>query len=245
MTDLIVLAAGQGKRMGGNLPKGLVQVKGRPMVSYVLDAIKQAGLQTPVVVVGHGADMVREALGSEYRYAEQTERLGTGHAVKTGLSAVKDDATAVMVMYCDQPLISAATIKAINDRHIAEQPTITMATVQVGDFNEWRDTFTGFGRIIRDANGNIIRSVEKKDATPEELAITEVNPCYFCFDKNWLAEALNKISNENAQKEYYLTDLIALAISENKKISHVSIPVHEALGANTPEQLAILEGFVK
>lgn len=245
MIDIVVLAAGQGKRMGGPIPKALVPVKGRPMVSYVLKALEEAQLNEPVVVVGYSADSVRKALGDSFRYAEQTEQLGTGHAVRTGLSAVNEDAQAVIVVYCDQPLISSETLRALAATHKDTKPAITMATVKVDDFNEWRAPFYDFGRIVRNAQGSIEKSVERKDATPEQLAITELNPCYFCFDKQWLTESLPKLSNTNSQKEYYLTDLVAFAIKEGKTIAHVTIPAHEALGANTPEQLMVVEKFLE
>ena len=121
---------------------------------------------------------------------------------------------------------------------------VVMATVRVPDFDDWRHCFSNFSRIIRQENGKIKNTVEKKDASEEELKIKEVNPCYFCFDSDWLWSHLDKLKNENAQKEYYLTDLIKMATEEGEEIESIEIDAHEALGANNKEELNILEKFV-
>lgn len=145
-----------------------------------------------------------------------------------------------MVLYGDMPLISSKTIKKIVAVHLKDHPVITMATVKLRDFDSWRKTFVDFGRIIKDKQGKFIKIVEKKDATPKELLITEVNPSFFCFDAQWLWRNINKLKINNSQKEYYLTDLPALAIHQKKPISTVEIDAHETLGVNTPQQYEII-----
>ncbi len=214
------------------------------MIAYVLDAVKASGVcDNPIIVVGQKKEMVMEALnalGPNYTYAMQDEQLGTGHAVLQAKEVVPADAKNVMVLYCDQPLMSAETIKKLHDVHVEQNATLTMATTEVPHFDNWCAAFSGFSRIIRDGEGKIDRTVENKDATDEERLIREVNPCYLCFKADWLWNHLTKINNENAQGEYYLTDLIHLACSEGN-ITSVGIDPKEALGANTQEQLQVLE----
>lgn len=169
--------------------------------------------------------------------------MGTGHAVSLVKDALKDKAENILVLYGDMPLISSETIRKINEKHIQSGKKITMATVKLPDFKEWRINFVNFSRIIRDTNGKIIKDIQFKDATDQEIKITEVNPCYFCFDAEWLWENLARIEKNNAQSEYYLTDLIKIATEENVETESIDIEPHEALGANTKAELAVLEKF--
>ncbi|MDD5110768.1 MAG: NTP transferase domain-containing protein [Patescibacteria group bacterium] len=241
---VIILAAGQGKRFKSPLPKVLAQFHGQPMVAHVVSAVEKSGVtDRPVVVVGVGAEHVRAVLGDRCRYVEQVKQLGTGHAVAQCRSVLEGMADAVLVLYGDHPLMTAETVRTLVETHQREQPTLTMATTTVSDFKEWRQPFYNFGRIVRDGSGKfmrIVRIVEAKDATPEELEILEVNPSYFCFDARWLWEHLPKLTNRNAQGEYYLTDLIGIAITEGRRVITVPIPPQEALGANRPEELAAI-----
>ncbi len=149
-----------------------------------------------------------------------------------------------MVLFGDNPFLSPETINKITRKHIASGAKITMATVELLDFEEWRAFFyTNFSRIVRDKDRNIIKSVEFRDANQDEKIIREVNPCYFCFEAKWLWENLKKLKNENAQKEYYLPDLIKIAIEEGVKIESIKIDPVEALAANSREELEILEKF--
>lgn len=240
-TQIIVLAAGKGKRMQTDLPKVLVQLKGKPLVKHLLESIERSGVcAKPVLVVGQKREMVMSELGDNYHYAIQEEQLGTGHAVNCA-SGHSTEADQILVLYGDHPHVSADTIKNIVDDHAANQSIVTIATVEVPDFHEWRAGFFDFGRIVRDENDKIIKIVEKKDATENELAIKEVNPAYFCFNAKWLWEQLPTLKNQNAQGEYYLTDLIGLAQQQSHEINSIKIEPHEALGVNTPEQLALLE----
>ncbi len=236
--SIVILAGGLGKRMQTEIPKVLSKLHGKPMISYVLEAIESSGVcDNPVIVVGKKREMVIEKLGSKYRYAIQEEQLGTGHAVVCAEDILNISNLPVVVLYGDMPNISSETIKSLTDKHFYDNSIVTMATAKLPDFEEWRAGFYDFSRIIRDENGDIIRTVEKKDATEDELKITEINPCYFCFDSKWLWSNLKKINNLNAQGEYYLTDLIKLATEEDIKISSVSIDPKEAIGVNTKEHL--------
>jgi bifunctional UDP-N-acetylglucosamine pyrophosphorylase/glucosamine-1-phosphate N-acetyltransferase len=171
----------------------------------------------------------------------QTDQLGTGHAVLSAESLVGADGGHVLVLYGDMPYVSAATIAALAKTQEDTGAAIAMATVAVPDFQEWRAGFYDFSRVVRNPDGSISRTVEKKDATEAELAITEVNPCYFCFDAAWLWPRLKELKNANAQGEYYLTDVVGMAMREGAKIASVSIDPKEALGVNTREHLELLE----
>ena len=240
--QIVVLAAGHGKRMGnGDLPKVLVLFNGKLLVQYVMEAIAVSGVcDKPTVVVGQKAEQVKAALGPDYVYVLQTEQRGTGHAVAAVKSVLEGEAENIMVLYGDQPLITPATIKKMTQAHIASGSTVTMATVIVPDFNDWRQGFYDFGRVIRDTAGKLVAIVEKKDATTEQLEIKEVNPSYFCFKAQWLWQNLEKLSADNAQHEYYLTDLVGLACQQGEPITTVIVEPREALGVNTPEQLEFL-----
>lgn len=241
--QVVVLAAGHGKRMArADLPKVLVPFRGKPMIMHLLESIRQSGVcDKPVIVVGQKADQVKQALGSGYTYVFQTEQLGTGHAVAATRSNLEGRVENLMVLYGDHPLVNPITIRRLVQAHAEAGTAITMATVKVQDFSGWRKAFGIFSRVIRGPGGKLIGTVESRDATPEQLAITEVNPAYFCFRAAWLWQNLSLISNNNAQHEYYLTDLVALARQQNKEITTINIGEHEALGVNTAEQLSLIE----
>lgn len=247
MEDLytIILAGGKGTRMDSDLPKVLVPLVNKPLISYLLEGVDQARFSTtPVIVVGYQADSVKEALGDNYTYVFQEQQLGTGHAVQVAQSELKHKAKTIMVLYGDHPFLRAETLQEIALTHVQSGEVLTIATTVVSDFNDWREGFYSFGRIIRNNEGNIDRIVEKKDASKEELEIQEVNPAYFCIDAEWLWKSLTNLRNDNAQGEYYLTDLVHMAIEEGRRIASVSIDPVEALGVNTKEQLALVEQFV-
>lgn len=241
--QIIILAAGLGKRMQNKeLPKALVLLRGKPLISYLLDSIEKSGVcDKPVIVVGKGADLVKKELGSTYTYVPQAEQLGTGHAVMCAKDKLESKCQNILVLYGDQPLITSETINRLVDTHLADGQVLTIGTVKVPDFNDWRAGFYDFGRINRDAAGNMIGIVEKKDATAEQWNIKEINPGYYCFKADWLWQNLDKLKNNNAQKEYYLTDLISLACEQRQKIETVAVEPKEALGVNTEEQLVLLE----
>lgn len=263
--DVIILAAGKGTRMGGELPKVLTKVKGIPMLRYTLDAVAEAGLpHSPVVVVGYKADLVKEYVAESNktgghnhfmqapRFAHQAEQKGTGHAVMVARDEVHPHASDILILYGDQPLVRAQTLQSIFSHHNAQTKSpMTMATVRVDSFDGWKSTFADFGRVIRDGSiqadgkGNIIAIVEKKDATDEQKNIKEVNPAYFCVDAQWLWKSLAEITPKNSQGEYYLTDLVAIACRQGHTIASIEIPAEEAFGVNTPEQLAHVEKLLR
>jgi len=243
--QVIILAAGKGKRMNADVPKVLVPFHDKPMVDYVIEAVSHSGINTkPVLVVGYGKELVIEHCGDAVSYAEQTEQLGTGHAVKCAQNAILDQAEHVIVLYGDHPSITGAMIANLAKTHLSSNKTLTMATVTIPDFEGWYKAFLAFGRIIRDEDGVILKNVEYKDATDTEKEIKEVNPAYFCFKKEWLFSKLEQIKNENSQGEYYLTDLVKYA-AEDGGIASVAISPEEALGVNTIEQLKEIESIVK
>lgn len=239
---VVILAAGQGKRMGAEVPKVLVPINGKPMIDYLLSAVASSGLeQKPVVVVGYGADLVMRHLDKQCEFAIQNEQLGTAHALQCALPLIGDSGR-VLVLYGDHALVSAATIKKLIDHCAVSFSPVVLMTVWAKDFSDWRKAFYDFGRIIRDENGQVKKIVEKRDASEAELAVTEVNPGYYCFDIAWVKQNIEKIKNQNAQSEYYLTDLIALAINQGDKVEAVTVDdPREGLGVNTKEQLEMAE----
>ncbi len=240
--DIVVLAAGHGKRMQSELPKVLVPFNGKPLISHLLGAISSSGFdKTPVIVVGQKAELVKESLGDSYRYALQAEQLGTGHAVLSAKDMTEREAQNIMVLYGDQPSVTGEMISNLAKAHTESGALLTMATVILEDFNEWRSGFYHFGRIIRNTDGSIDKIVEFKDATEEEKESLEVNPAYFCFNSAWLWEHLEKLKNNNNQGEYYLTDLVHMVREEGREIATIAIAPKMALGVNTKEQLELLE----
>jgi len=223
MNRIIILAAGKGKRMGpSDRPKVLHTILGKPMLAYVLDAVVESGVDArPVIVVG------------------------TGDAVMRARPLLEGTAEHVIVLVGDQPFVTAGTIRRVADTHMAAGAALTLGTVKVPDFEDWRRPFADFGRIVRDADGAVSRIVEVKDASPDQLAIKEINPSYYCFKAEWLWKGLESLTSENASGEYYLTDLLGKAIADGEKVRTVEIPPEEALGVNTLEQLAIAEGLMK
>lgn len=245
-TRLIILAAGNGRRMASEVPKVLIPVGTRPMIGHLLDAVKKSGVDPrPLVVVGKNGEAVRGELGGGVDYVMQEEQLGTGHAVLAAEKLLRGAADAIMVLYGDHPNLRAETIKKIISVHAARVPEITMAITQVPDFEEWRKPLADFGRIVRGSEGEIRAIVEKKDATTDQLVIAELNPSFFCFNAAWLWDNLKKIGNRNAQKEYYLTDLVQIAIDQGKRVETVEVDPIETLGVNTPEHLELVRGLVR
>ncbi len=238
-TQIIILAGGQGKRMGGDMPKVLILLKNRPLIEHLLDSVMPVARIKPVVVVGFKGELVKQILGDKVIYATQTEQLGTGHAVMCAREKIPGMAKNIAVLYGDMPAISSDTIKNLLDLHVREDADLTMMTINVPHFNNEYAGFNGFGRVVRGADGKIIKITEVKDANDDEKKITELNPSLFCFKSDWLWGAIAQLKNNNVQKEYYLTDLVGLAISQNKKIASLAIDPLECIGVNTPEELRI------
>jgi bifunctional UDP-N-acetylglucosamine pyrophosphorylase/glucosamine-1-phosphate N-acetyltransferase len=247
MIRIIILAAGKGKRMGpSDRPKVLHSILGKPMLAYVLDAVVESAVDAkPVVIVGHMAEHVRAVCGEACDYATQTELRGTGDAVTRARPLLEASAEHIMVLVGDQPFVTAGTIRRVADTHLASGATLTLGTVTVPDFEEWRTPFADFGRIVRGPDGGVERIVEVKDAAPEQLTIKEINPSYYCFKAAWLWKSLEGLTSDNAAGEIYLTDLLAKAIAAGEKVQTVPIPPDEALGVNTIGQLEIAEALMK
>jgi bifunctional UDP-N-acetylglucosamine pyrophosphorylase / glucosamine-1-phosphate N-acetyltransferase len=243
---IIILAGGKGKRMQSDVPKALTLFKGKPFLLHILGTIKKLDpTLKPIIVVGHKKDRIKEVLGENYIYAEQHEQLGTGHAVLSAKKAIETLHETVLVISADQPLISKETIERIIQKHFEKSPTMTLSTVIVPDFEDWRIGLYYFGRIIRGKNGQIEKMVELRNTNDAEKKITELNAAVYAFDANWLWDNIEKLNTRNPIGEYLLTDLIHIAFSQNKKIEAVEVAnIIEALQPNSKEELEILEKLV-
>jgi len=242
-TQIVILAAGRGKRMESDEPKALAILRGKPFLKHILDTLETIHLPSkPVIVIGHKKERVKEVIGEDYQYAIQEEQLGTGHAVASAREILNPNYKTLLVLSADQPLVSKQTIENILTTHEKEKSIITLGTIVLPDFLEWRKGLMNFGRIVRDALNQVEKIVEYKDATEDEKNIKEVNPALYVFDKEWLWDNIENIKNENAQGEYYLTDLIHLAFEQNQKVVGVPIKnILEGLQPNTKEELETLE----
>jgi bifunctional UDP-N-acetylglucosamine pyrophosphorylase/glucosamine-1-phosphate N-acetyltransferase len=238
MTKVVILAAGKGERMGCvDTPKVMLPFLEKPIIEYVVEAAKKSGIdKKPILVVGFCGQKVKDYFGDTCLYTEQTEQKGTGHAVLCAKEAA-GDAENILVLNGDHPLTNAETIKKLAELHKDSGATLTFLTAVVPDFERWRKIFDGFGRVLRNGKGELVKIVERKDASEIEQKITECNPTFYCFKSDWLWPHLTLLKNENAQGEYYLTDLLEMAIKEKVKISHGSISPEECVGINTPEEL--------
>ncbi|WP_240377889.1 bifunctional UDP-N-acetylglucosamine diphosphorylase/glucosamine-1-phosphate N-acetyltransferase GlmU [Bacillus piscicola] len=231
----VILAAGQGKRMKSNLYKVLHPVCGKPMVEHVADQVERAGLSEAVTVIGHGADAVKELLGTRVSYAFQEEQLGTGHAVMQAENILGGKQGVTVVLCGDTPLIRAETIQALMSHHESTGASASILTAKAEDP-------TGYGRIIRDDNGHVTSIVEHKDAKMDEREIKEINTGTYCFDNQELFSALRKVGNENAQGEYYLPDVIGILKKEGKTVTAWQTPdFSETIGVNDRVALSAAE----
>jgi bifunctional UDP-N-acetylglucosamine pyrophosphorylase / glucosamine-1-phosphate N-acetyltransferase len=227
----IVMAAGKGTRMKSKYPKVLHQISGKPLVAHVVQSLKEAYIDDVTVVIGHGRELVEEALGSEVKYAYQFEQLGTGHAVLQAKGQV-DKTKIVLVVSGDTPLLSPETLTALVDRHRKTGANVTVLTAVP-------DSATGYGRIVRNESGLIREIVEEKDATPDIKEIKEINTGTYCFSGEFLFQALQNIKPNNAQNEYYLTDVISLSVEAGLPVAaEVCEDPRELQGINSREQLA-------
>ncbi len=236
---VIILAAGQGTRMKSKLYKVLHPVCGKPMVRHVLEQMKDLKAEKIVTVVGHGSDMVKSELGDECQYVLQAEQLGTAHAVMQTKELLKGKQGTTLVVCGDTPLLKAETINALMDHHIKQNAKATILT-------SFADDPTGYGRIIRNEQGHVEKIVEHKDATDEEKQVREINAGTYCFDNESLFNALEKVSNENAQGEYYLPDVIEILKSEGEIVTAYSTDdFTETLGVNDRVALSQAEKIMR
>lgn len=241
MSELVavILAAGKGTRMKSKLPKVLHKIGGKPMLQHVLDAADAAGAARKVVVVGHEAELVEAMVGEQAQMALQAEQLGTGHAVMQTEAVLKDFCGTVMIICGDTPLLEAAELKKFYEGHVASQAAATVLTA-------FMDDPAGYGRIIRDADGNVLGIVEEKDAVLEQKAIKEINTGIYCVEAPLLFGVLATLTCDNAQGEYYLTDVLAKLNVMGKKVGGVATADSDMImGINSRRQLAEAENIMR
>lgn len=241
MSELVavILAAGKGTRMKSKLPKVLHKVGGKPMLQHVLDAADAAGAARKVVIVGHEAELVEAMVGEQAQMALQAEQLGTGHAVMQTEAVLKDFCGTVMIICGDTPLLEAAELKKFYEGHVASQAAATVLTA-------FMDDPAGYGRIIRDADGNVLGIVEEKDAVLEQKAIKEINTGIYCVEAPLLFGVLATLTCDNAQGEYYLTDVLAKLNVMGKKVGGVATADSDMImGINSRRQLAEAENIMR
>jgi bifunctional UDP-N-acetylglucosamine pyrophosphorylase/glucosamine-1-phosphate N-acetyltransferase len=236
--SVVILAAGQGKRMKSDLPKVLQPVAGRPLLKHVIDTARELSASDIHVVYGHGGELVREALASEnVTWALQAEQLGTGHAVQQAMSGVPDDHL-VLILFGDVPLVQSATMQRLVEA-ATNGDALGVLSVRMKDP-------TGYGRIVRDRAGTVARIVEHKDANQKERAIDEVNTGLMAASAQRMREWLSQLRNDNAQSEYYLTDVVVLAAKSGLKINAILADSEgEVLGVNDKVQLAEVEAIYR
>lgn len=230
--------------MKSELPKVLVPIKGKPMLWHLVNSVVNSGVDNePVIVVSpDNKDLISSELKDfKCKYAIQDKQLGTGHAFKCALDVLPKETNYVFCLYGDHPFISEDTIKKITSMKNSE---LSLLTITVPDFEGWRKGMTCWGRIVRNS-GEVKEIVEYKDATDDIREIKEISPSLFRFDYDWVTPRINKLKNQNAQNEYYLTDLVKMASEEKIKISSLGIDPEEAIGINSKEELELAESFFK
>lgn len=223
--------------MKSELPKVLVPVCGRPMIRYVVDALRQAGIEKMVVVVGHRSDLVRAELADvpQVEFAEQTEQLGTGHAVMMCREQLTDHQGPAVIVTGDSPLLQSTSVAALVDHYRQDKPACALGVVRAEDP-------TGLGRIVRDEAGHFVGIVEEKDATDQQRAIHEVNASTYLFDTPRLLWALDQLTNQNAQNEYYVTDCPAILLAAGDPVHALNVlKPCEALSINSVDDLHLVE----
>jgi len=237
---VIVLAAGMGKRMKSEMPKVLHPVLGRPMLSYVLDAVESLSPNKIVVVVGHGSEEVRQVSSSKkISYATQSNQLGTGHAANCACSELKNFKGDILILNGDYPLITPGTLNKFIREHDKKKVDLSILTAHVDDP-------TGYGRIIRDDKNNVLGIVEEKDASKDEKFIDEINAGTYCVKSSFLWDALKKVNTKNRQKEYYLTDIVEQAHKSSLRINgSVVSDSDEVMGVNDRFELSYVENLLK
>jgi UDP-N-acetylglucosamine diphosphorylase/glucosamine-1-phosphate N-acetyltransferase len=237
---IVVIAAGKGTRMRSPLAKVLHPLAGRPLLAHVLEVASSLAPQRLVVVVGHQAEAVRqvcEPYGATC--VLQEPQLGTGHAVAQAEPVLADFPGDVLVLYGDVPLLRATTAQALWDEHRRQQATVTVLTAVLDDPS-------GYGRILRDVQGQVIGIVEERDASETQKAVREINSGVYCLRASFLFPALRRVGRQNVQGEQYLTDVVAMAVAEHHRVAHVTVAdAQEVLGVNTHAELAHLETLLR
>ncbi len=230
----LILAAGKGTRMQSDLAKVLHPVCDRPMLAYSIDTARTVGSERIAVIIGHQAPLVRQTFsGENVIFVEQREQKGTGHAVLQARDVFHDYDGLVLILCGDVPLLQAATLQALIAFHEDHMAVVTVMTVVLDDPGS-------YGRVVKGTGGEVLKIVEAKDATTEERAIGEINTGIYCVDSRFLFAAVSRISNHNAQKEYYLTDIMEIARKDGLIAMAFVVPDPlEVMGINTPEDLAL------
>jgi bifunctional UDP-N-acetylglucosamine pyrophosphorylase/glucosamine-1-phosphate N-acetyltransferase len=241
MTEIIILAAGKGKRMKGSVSKVLTPILGRPMISYLLDSIKEFDRNIkPIIIVSQdNKEEIKEALKAyNFRTATQLQIQGTGQAVLSAKDEVSKLAKKILVLNGDHPFIPAYSISSLLSKH---DGLLSIMSVKLKDFSSWRQNFYHWGRLFRNGESNLEKIIEFKDASEEEKKILEVNPAIFCFNSQWLWKNISKLKNNNKQGEYYLTDLVKMVFDSKEKIITVPIRPEYGMGINSQEELEIVK----
>ncbi|MFC1564947.1 sugar phosphate nucleotidyltransferase [candidate division KSB1 bacterium] len=207
----VILAAGKGTRMKADIPKVLFKISGKPMVEYVTDACREAGIDTIYIIVGYREDMVRAELGDGYIYVRQEEQLGTGHALMQMTDILKDFKGDILVLNGDGPFITPGVLKRLIEKNRETGAAGTFLTAVL-------ENTPPFGRIVRNRKGQAVKIVEEKDAGPEIMAIKEVNTGHYCFEADKVLSLLSVLKNDNKQNEYYLTELIDILVKKGLKV---------------------------
>lgn len=235
----VILAAGKGTRMKSDLPKVVHTIEGKCLVDYAIEAARGAGAEDICLVVGYKYEIVRETiLHQDVRFVLQEEQLGTGHAVKCAKDFLGDEGQ-TLILFGDTPLITAATLTRLKEHHVKNGNTVTVLSALIEDP-------TGYGRIIRDADGNFVKSVEHKDASEAELKSHEINSGMYIFDTKELKEALEKIQPNNSQGEYYLPDTLTIIKEKGLKVDAFALDDPEDItGVNDQEQLKAAEIVIR
>jgi UDP-N-acetylglucosamine diphosphorylase/glucosamine-1-phosphate N-acetyltransferase len=234
----VILAAGKGTRMKSDLAKILHVLNGKHLLYYSLAAAKEAGAEKIVAVIGHQADDVREKFAnSGCIFVEQKPQLGTGHAVLQAKDILADYKGLTVILCGDVPLLKSTTIKSLLENHVASKAVVSVLTTIPPPPH-------AYGRIVKDDKGNVLKIVEHKDATEVERKIGEINTGIYCVDTKYLFSALGKVTDNNQQHEYYLTDIVEIACREGQKVkSFIASDYIEVMGINTLEELARAEKY--
>jgi UDP-N-acetylglucosamine diphosphorylase/glucosamine-1-phosphate N-acetyltransferase len=245
-TQLLILAAGKGTRMKTVNPKVLVSLNRKPLLQHILNTAAPL-FAKPVIIIGYKGELIIRATKAQYDYVWQRKQLGTGHAIKVARSKLnKQDYSSIVIIPGDDPLVSLSSIRNLIKTQQKNHAAVALLTVKIKAGDVLMSHFDHFGRILRSKNGNIERIVEFKDSSNEEKNINEFNLSCYCFDAKWLWDNINGLKNNNKAKEYYLTDMIALAVAQKKKVVNANAKnTIEGLGVNTKEQLKIVKNYLK